>query len=237
VRDRVPLLAGLALLAVAFVIGAYEMADGFRERNREDADVIVVTGSAKQRIVSDYLIWNLSVSTQQPSASKAAEQLAGWTSTIRSFLLNGGVTPDELTVQPISTATLTRSGRVVGYRLSRRFEVRSARVREITDVADKTSELFAEGIPLAAQAPQYVYTKLSSLRPRLLAAATKDAQGRARVIVEATGAELGKLRGVDVGVFQVTTPNSTEVEDYGVYDTSTLQKDVTAVVNATFALE
>jgi hypothetical protein len=41
---------------------------------------------------------------------------------------------------------------------------------------------------------------------------------------------------VSVGVFKVTSPNSTEVEDYGVYDTSTLAKDVTAVVNVTFAL-
>jgi hypothetical protein len=47
---------------------------------------------------------------------------------------------------------------------------------------------------------------------------------------------LRKLRGVDVGVFQVTSPNSTEVSDYGVYDTSTLGKDVTAVVNVTFSL-
>jgi hypothetical protein len=35
----------------------------------------------------------------------------------------------------------------------------------------------------------------------------------------------------------VTAPNSTDVSDYGVYDTSTLRKDVTAVVNVTFALK
>ena len=44
------------------------------------------------------------------------------------------------------------------------------------------------------------------------------------------------LRGVNVGVFQVSSPNSTDVSDYGVYDTTTLRKDVTAVVNVTFAL-
>jgi hypothetical protein len=44
------------------------------------------------------------------------------------------------------------------------------------------------------------------------------------------------LRGVNVGVFQVTSPNSTQVSDYGTCDTTTLQKDVTAVVNVTFAL-
>jgi hypothetical protein len=96
--------------------------------------------------------------------------------------------------------------------------------------------LLAEGVPLAAQPPRYVYTRLPALRPQLLADATKDAQQRAGVLVAATGAHLGKLRGVDVGVFQVTSPNSTDVADYGVYDTSTVSKDVTAVVNVTFAL-
>ena len=60
---------------------------------------------------------------------------------------------------------------------------------------------------------------------------------RAKVLVDATGGKLGGLRDVNVGVFQITAPNSTEVSDYGVYDTSTLRKDVTAVVNVTFALK
>ena len=66
--------------------------------------------------------------------------------------------------------------------------------------------------------------------------ATKDALARAKVLVEATGGDLGGLRDVNVGVFQVTAPNSTDVSDYGVYDTSTIRKDVTAVVNVSFAL-
>jgi uncharacterized protein len=235
VLERIPLLVGLALVAIAFAVGSYAIADGIRERNRND--VILVTGSAKKRIVSDYVIWNLSVGTRQGSASAAAKQLARWTATIRSFLRREGVEPRELTVQPISTATVGRAGRVAAYRLTRSFQIRSARVREVTRVADRSSTLLAQGIPLAAGAPQYVYTRLPELRPRLLAAATKDAQNRAHVIVEATGGDLGKLRGVDVGVFQVTTPNSTQVEDYGVYSTATLEKDVTAVVNATFALK
>jgi hypothetical protein len=51
-----------------------------------------------------------------------------------------------------------------------------------------------------------------------------------------SGSRSSELRRVSVGVFQITSPNSTEVEDYGVYNTSTLEKDVTAVVNVTFAL-
>jgi uncharacterized protein len=82
-----------------------------------------------------------------------------------------------------------------------------------------------------------VLTKLADIRPGLLAQAVRDAQNRGKVLVEASGAKLGKLRDVQVGVFQVTSPNSTQVSDYGIYDTSTLKKDVTAVVNVTFALK
>ena len=233
-RERAPLFAGLALLAVAFVIGAYFIGDGIRNRNQND--VIVVTGSAKKRITSDYVVWDASVTSTQPSATAAAKELERWTAAIRSFLKREGVQTGEVSVQPISTATVSRAGRITGYRLRRSLEVRSPRVQAITGVADRSSALLAQGIPFSADPPQYVYTKLPALRPQLLAEATKDAQNRAQVIVKATGSHLGGLRGVDVGVFQVTSPNSTEVEDYGVYDTSTLEKDVTAVVNVTFGV-
>jgi hypothetical protein len=74
VRERIPLLGGLALIAVAFVIGAIAIGHGIRDRNQND--VIVVTGSAKQRITSDYVIWTLSVTSTQPSATDAAKELS-----------------------------------------------------------------------------------------------------------------------------------------------------------------
>lgn len=181
------------------------------------------------------------MTSQRPTAAAAAKELAGWTERVRSFLRDGGARDDEVTVQPVSTEAITGEGDggsadVIGFRLTRSLQVRSPRVEQISELAEASSELLAQGIPLAAQPIQYVYTKLPSLRPKLLSEAIKDAQNCARVLVGATGDSLGKLRGVNVGVFQVTSPNSTEVSDYGVYDTSTLEKDVTAVVNVTFAL-
>ncbi len=237
-RERIPLFAGLTLLALAVGLGSVFIADGIRDRNRND--VITVTGSTTKRIVSDYIVWDASLSIQGPSAAAAVAQLDVWTSRVRAFFHDQGVSAGELTLQPISTevpgSVDANGNKVTGYRLTRSFEVSSSRVQAIAAVAEHSSALLAEGVPLAAAPPQYVYTKLPALRPQLLAAALKDAQRRAQVLVAATGAKLGNLRGVDVGVFQVTMPNSTDVSGYGIYDTSTLLKDVTAVVNVTFAL-
>jgi hypothetical protein len=236
VRERIPLLVGLTLLSIAVLLGAIAVGHGIRDRNK--GDVVTVTGSAKQRITSDYAIWDLTVSSQQSQAAGAAKQLDRWTKAIRDFLAAEGVHADELTVQPASTQAVTDDqNQVHGYQVTRNFEVRSSRVQAIASVAEASSKLVTNDIPIQAQPLQYVFTRLADLRPKLLQTAVRDAQNRGKVLLEATGGKLGKLRGVDVGVFQVTSPNSTDVSDYGVYDTSTLKKDVTAVVNVTFALD
>jgi hypothetical protein len=240
VRDRFSLLIGLTLLAIAVLLGSIAIGHGIRDRGQNN--VVTVTGSAKQQVTSDFAIWDLSVTSQQAGAAPAAKQLAGWTAQIRAFLTAQGIQPDEVTVQPVSTQAVNPTGnngpstRVIGYQVTRNFEVRSARVDVVAKTAEASATLIVAGIPLQAQPLQYVLTKLGGIRPKLLAEAVRDAQNRGKVLVEASGAKLGKLRDVQVGVFQVTSPNSTQVSDYGVYDTSTLKKDVTSVVNVTFAL-
>jgi uncharacterized protein len=235
------LIGGLIALAVAVALGSLAIADGIRDRGKND--LLSVTGSAKRRIVSDYVVWNVSVTSQRATPQRASKELTDWAGQVREFLRTSGARDSEVTVNPITTEAVTSEGdfegsnQVVGYRLTRSFQVRSPRVQDITDLVEASSALLNRGIPLQAEQPQYIYTKLPTLRPRLLADATRDALSRARVLVESTGADLGNLRSVNVGVFQVTSPNSTEVEDYGVYDTSTRAKDVTAVVNVTLAID
>ena len=229
------MLAGLVCLAIAVVVGSFAIGDGIR--NRGQNNVITVTGSAKQVITSDYAIWDFTVTSQAASAADATKTLERWDGQTRSFLTAQGVQSSELAVQPISTIPVTRSnGEVVAFQLTRSYEVRSARVAAVAAVAEASAKLLSEGVPFSAQPLQYVYTKLGSIRAGLLARAVRDAQRRGQVLVAATGGKIGKLRGVDVSPFQVTPPNSTQVSDYGIYDTSTLKKDVTAVVNVTFAL-
>jgi uncharacterized protein len=236
VRERLPLIVAFALLGLAVGIGSVVLAGGIRDRNRNDT--IGVTGSAKARITSDYVIWDASLTSQADTPQAASPALDRWTRRVQAFLTAQGTQPGEISQAPVTASTTTNSaGKVTGYALTRSFEVRSSRVQAIARLVEASKQLLAEGVPLQAQPLQYVFTKLPALRPKLLVAATRDALERAKALVAATGAHLGGLRGVDVSPFQVTAPNSTQVSDYGVYDTSTLDKDVTAVVNVTFGLK
>ncbi|HEY4621819.1 MAG TPA: SIMPL domain-containing protein [Gaiellaceae bacterium] len=235
-RVALALVAGLALIAVALALGLFAVADGIRDRG--GGDTISVTGSAKRSISSDYLIWNASISVQRETTGAAAAQLERWLERTLAALRASGIQDDELTVAAISTASVRgRAGKLTGFRLTRSLQVRSARLDAVVAAIEDSSRLLAAGVPLSAGQPQYVYTKLAELRPALSADATKDALRRAEAIVEITGDELGGVRNVYSSPFQVTAPGSTEVEDYGIYDTSTREKEVTAVVNVTFAVK
>jgi hypothetical protein len=70
----------------------------------------------------------------------------------------------------------------------------------------------------------------------MLAEATKDARKRAEMIVENAGNKLGDLKYADMGVMQITPLYSNEVDDYGINDTSSLEKEITAVVHCQFEI-
>jgi hypothetical protein len=53
-------------------------------------------------------------------------------------------------------------------------------------------------------------------------------------MTKAVGGKVGAITSVKAGPIQVTTPDSTMTSDYGMYDTSSIAKTVTATVTVTF---
>ncbi|HSI88332.1 MAG TPA: SIMPL domain-containing protein, partial [Pyrinomonadaceae bacterium] len=96
--------------------------------------------------------------------------------------------------------------------------------------------LINQGILIESKPPQYYYNAIGDLKVEMLGEAAKDAKERAERIASSTGNSIGSVRSARMGVMQITAADSTEVSDYGVYDTSTIEKDMTAVVNVSFAI-
>ncbi len=102
-----------------------------------------------------------------------------------------------------------------GYNLSQSVNIESKEVEKIEGVSRRITELIDAGVELYSQAPRYYYTKLADLKIEMLASAAKDAQLRAQKVVENAGGKIGHLQSAEMGVFQITAPNSTEEYSWG----------------------
>jgi hypothetical protein len=189
-------------------------------------------------------VWNAGASVQGTQLADAYKQIAEHTPQIKKYLLEKGIPEDQITVSAISTVPLKKtvtygeeqSSEIIGYELRQEVTVTSSDVDKIAQIARESTELINRGILLKSQAPQFYYTKLGDLKIEMLGEAAKDAKARADRIAVSTGSSIGSIRSAKMGVMQITAPESTEVSDYGVNDTSSIDKDVNAVVNVSFAV-
>jgi uncharacterized protein len=237
---RLPqLLIGLGVTGIAIVITGFVVADSVRDVKRA-RDTISVTGSARQPITADLVKWSISVGTQDVDPAVASRQLRAHAQKVRVFL-RASLPPSTISEPPVSTEhveqTLPDRRKVTAYRLTQSFAVSTKEIRKVERAAAHVSDLLNQGVPASAFPLEYISTKLTRARLEALRKATEDARTRAETIVEGIGGELGGARSAELGVYQITPRNSTEVSDYGINDTSTRDKDVTAVVTVTFSLK
>jgi hypothetical protein len=245
VRSQLGWFALALALVVCAVVGSSAL-----ERHRSRAvRKIEVTGSAKRRIVSDLIEWRASVQVQAAERIKAYRELNGHVQAVTAYLASQGVKAEEIragaaTVGERMESEVTGSGegRVErnvrkGFDASQSITVRSADVERIERISREITQLLERGVPVTSDRPRYFYTKLGELKIEMLAQASKDARTRAESVVTQTGASLGRLRTADMGVINVNPANSTETSWQGNNDTSSLEKDMVAIVHVTFELD
>jgi len=229
-------------LAIGIVLASLIFGWFYSSAKKGD-DAITVTGSAKKRITSDLVIWSAGVSSQSVQLSDAYKQLSDNIPRIKQYLIEKGIPESQMTVSSITTTTLKRrdadgneTAEITGYSLTQSIEVRSNDVQKISQIAREATELINQGILVESKAPQFYYTAIGDLKIEMLGEAAKDAKERASRIASSTGNSIGSVRSAKMGVLQITAADSTDVSDYGVYDTTTIEKDMTAVVNVSFAV-
>ena len=96
--------------------------------------------------------------------------------------------------------------------------------------------LIREGVEVTSEPPRYYYTELDQLKVEMLGRAARDARKRAERIATDGGGVLGDLVSAKQGVFQITPAYSSAVSSGGMYDTSSIEKTIRAVITASFSL-
>ena len=205
---------------------------------------ITVKGYAEKRIRSDFIVWGGNFTCRATQITEAYQLLTNDMAIVEDYLVSKGIPKEQIIFQSIETRPIPKRDErgmptdlTASYELIQRFEIQSSEVDKITNIARESTELIKKEILFNSYPPQYFYTKLSDLKIEMVATATKDARQRADQLAINSGCKVGSLRSASMGVFQITKANSTEMSDYGAYDISSLEKDVKAVVTASFSID
>jgi hypothetical protein len=233
-----PFVIPALALSIALFLGLWVL--GAHVSNRGDS-TIAVTGSASQSVKADLATWRIEVrrTAYANGTSAAYSQVAK----------DGAIVASYFTEKKLASATITES--VIStdenynqdQNAPKTYTVRESVIIQTVDVdaIDKlsrelgtlTSRVSADTFVSPMQ-PEYRVSSLPDLRVSLVGQAVKDAKARAVEIAKSGDSSVGALKSASSGVVQVLAPNSTNIEDYGSYDTSTIQKQVMVTARAVF---
>ena len=242
-KDSQVIVLGICI-AVATIVASLILSGGFLKVMKFWQHTITVKGAAQEIIKSDYIVWDCTFTRRGPSLQEAYKDLKGDLDNVLAYMKSKQVEKKEMYINQIVTTRVYQKDKddkdtniVDSYVLSQSIEIRSNDLDKIDALSRQSTELIDQGINFESANPQYFYNKIDALKVELLAKATQNAKLRAESIVSAAGNKIGSLQSAKMGVFQITPVTSTQVSDYGEDDTTSLEKKVMVVVNASFSIE
>lgn len=232
--------AGQTILGAAIIL-AVIVGGIFYTTKSTGGNALTVTGSAKMSVVADNVIWRSSISRSVLGSDLKSgyAQVASDLRLVQSFMKTKGIADADITVSPVTVNEEydNNSGAPKRYTLRQNIEVNSSDVNGVTTIAKSVDQLVAQGAFYQTDSVEYYYSQLDQARVSLLTNAITDAHARAAAMAKSSGSRVGKLASASSGVVQVLSKGAIDNGDYGQYDTSKIDKDISVTVRATFKLK
>ncbi len=238
-----PYLLPICVLSAAFIICSIIISSTWRANAMKD-QTITVTGSAKKEIVSDLGFLRGTISANASSAQAAFRELNSQKPLLIEYLTGKGFPKDKINFFTVNgypvyeiSSTGMQTSNIICYNYSQRIEISSTDVQKIKEISLDISSLIDKGVNFMVEMPEYHYTKIADLKIEIQAMAANDAMKRAEKIAASTERTLGPLRNARMGVLQITPKFSNVISDYGVNDLGSIEKEIAAVVTASFEIK
>ncbi|MFZ4632315.1 MAG: SIMPL domain-containing protein [Patescibacteria group bacterium] len=202
-------------------------------------NVISVSGSAKQKVISDSARWtgNFTRSANKDQLKEGYNQMKADEKIVSDFFIAQGF-KDKFEISPVFMNEIYKNDTNAPkeYNLVQSVEIKSDDVNKMKELAKNSDKLVEKGIIFSANSVEYYYSKLPEIRISLLPEAIKDAKNRADIISKSSGKNVDQIKSVTMGVVQVMPVGAVEISDYGSYDTSGIEKEVMITVKTVFGL-
>lgn len=236
--EKLQIVTLAIILAVGIVAAAKIITGTFSK------DTITVTGSAYQIVKSDSARLEFNITTKQKDRVSAYNQAQKQLPIVMKYLEEKGIAKENIELNSSHgyynykrTPNGNITNEIEDYTLSQPVIINTKDVDKVKELSIDLDSLISQGIEINVMPPMYFYSEISGLKVKLLEDATIDAKERAAAMLKATHNKVGKIQSVRMGVFQITPVDSTNVSDYGINDTTTVDKKVTSVANVVFRVK
>ena len=225
------------ILAIGFIISAVILGAFFVSSRNEQS--IRVVGQGVKSVTSDLAKWNMTINktTNVAYKSEGPSWIQEDLNKVKKYLASNGIEEKDILVEPVSSYANYGNNGITGYSFSQRIEVRSNDIDKLEKMALDNKSLAKQDIYLQYSDLEYFVSNLAEIKAEMLALATVDAKARALEIAKSSGNKVCGLLSARTGVFQIRKPLSTDVSDYGIYNTSSKEKEIAVTVTATFKIK
>lgn len=200
-------MAGGLVVAGLFVGGALA-------KVRQGDRFVTVKGVAEREARADLVIWPLRLVAADDDLARASSALASSTQKVRDFLARNRVDVSRIELQDfgvVDNATNYGGGNQgqARYVIRQTILVRSDAPEVILAASQRVAELVSAGVVLSSGGeygsggPTFVFTRLNTLKPPMIAEATARAREAAEQFARDSRTELGGIRRANQGVFEI----------------------------------
>jgi hypothetical protein len=202
-----------AILALGMVIAGFLLGSGFRAGRSADR-FVTVKGVAERQVEANLALWPLQLAAADNDLATAQARMNQMVADTRAFLLDQGITNDQLTIQSfrVTDAEANRYGGSPSpnrFIINQTLMVRSESPQLLLEASQRVGELVQTGVVITSGqeygpgGPTFLFTRLNDLKPEMLAEATGRAREAAEEFALASLSSVGKIRRANQGVFQI----------------------------------
>ncbi|GAB1484370.1 SIMPL domain-containing protein [Treponema sp.] len=174
--------------------------------------VVSVRGLAEREVDANLAVWPVTFSAASDSLDQLRKDLVNKTEAVKAFLLKSGIAAEDISVTP-PTVRDTRAEmygssepRAFRYVAQATVLARTSDVDALLNAMARSLELVGEGVAVAKDyesRPQFLFTGLNSVKPDMIAEATRNARTAAEQFAADSGSKVGKIKRANQGLFSI----------------------------------
>jgi hypothetical protein len=223
IENKQSVIALICAILIGILAGSYILGKSL-ENFRKGDRYVTVKGFAEREVKADLALWSIRVRAASNDLSEANRSIELQKTKVVQFLVKHGFDSKEVIQQELRVsdkqAREYSGGNVkdlLRYVVEATILLRTKNVDKAEEVSRMTDELVRAGVILSSrnewqgEGPKFIFTQLNSIKPEMMAEATRNSKTAAVQFAHESSSALGSIRRASQGLFSIEERDSVTV--------------------------